>query len=178
MDEIAAEAGTSKTVLYRHFADKAGLYLAVVESVDRLVAGDLQRALAGAQSPAELAGSATMIHAAVDSYLSLVERDPEVYRFVVAHPLLDRPVGDDPVSGLTTRIGNELAALIAAGLTAAGRDPAAAGALAHGVVGLVRAAADQWLATPEPLSRTELTRQLSALIGGGLTAVLDLPEDS
>ena len=47
MDEIAAEAGTSKTVLYRHFGDKAGLYLAVVESVDRLVAGDLQRALAG-----------------------------------------------------------------------------------------------------------------------------------
>ena len=119
-----------------------------------------------------------MIRAAVDSYLALVERDPEVYRFVVAHPLLDRPVGDDPVTGLTSRIGNELAALIAAGLTGSGRDPAAAGALAHGVVGLVRAAADQWLAIAgNPLSRNELTRQLSALIGGGLTAVLDLPED-
>ena len=34
MDEIAAEAGTSKTVIYRHFGDKAGLYLAVVEAVD------------------------------------------------------------------------------------------------------------------------------------------------
>jgi hypothetical protein len=107
-----------------------------------------------------------------------VERDPEVYRFVVAHPLLDRPVGEDPVTGLTSGIGNELAAMIAAGLTSAGRDAAAAGALAHGVVGLVRAAADHWLATPQPLSRNELTRQLSTLIGGGLAAVLDLPEDS
>jgi AcrR family transcriptional regulator len=178
MDEIAAEAGTSKTVLYRHFGDKAGLYLAVVESVDRLVTGDLHRALEEAPSATELAGSASLIRAAVDSYLALVERDPEVYRFVVAHPLLDRPVGEDPVTGLTSRIGNELAALIAAGLTSAGRDAAAAGALAHGVVGLVRAAADHWLATPEPLSRNELTRQLSTLIGGGLAAVLDLPEDS
>ncbi|WP_426564553.1 TetR/AcrR family transcriptional regulator [Angustibacter sp. McL0619] len=178
MDEIAAEAGTSKTVLYRHFGDKAGLYLAVVESVDRLVTGDLHHALSGAGSASELAGSEAMIGAAVDSYLALVERDPEVYRFVVAHPLLDRPVGDDPVTGLTVRIGNELAALIAAALTGSGRDVAAAGALAHGVVGLVRAAADQWLATPEPLSRNELTGHLSALIRGGLTAVLALPEDS
>ena len=139
MDEIAAEAGTSKTVVYRHFGDKAGLYLAVVESVDRLVAGDLERALGAAQSPTQLARSDAMIRAAVDSYLSLVESDPEVYRFVVTHPLLDRPVGDDPVTGLTTRIGNQVADLIAAGLTGSGRDPAAAGALAHGVVGMVRA---------------------------------------
>ena len=34
MDEISAEAGTSKTVVYRHFRDRTGLYAAVVESVD------------------------------------------------------------------------------------------------------------------------------------------------
>ena len=28
MDEIAAEAGVTKPVLYRHFTDKADLYLA------------------------------------------------------------------------------------------------------------------------------------------------------
>ncbi len=29
MDELAAEAGTSKTVFYRHFGDRAGLYAAM-----------------------------------------------------------------------------------------------------------------------------------------------------
>ncbi len=176
MDEIAAEASTSKTVLYRHFGDKAGLYLAVVESVDRLIAGDLERALgrvASSGQPAALvAQPERVIEAAVDSYLALVEKDPEVYRFVVTHPLLDRPMGDDPLTGLTSRIGDQLAALIAAALTSSGREAAAAGALAHGVVGLVRAAADHWLASADPLPRDELTRQLSALIAGGLTAVL------
>lgn len=182
MDEIAAEAGTSKSVLYRHFSDKAGLYLAVVESVDRLIARDLERALGtgapGEQPEALIARPERVIHAAVDAYLALVEKDPEVYRFVVTHPLLDRPMGDDPLTGLTRRIGDELAALITAALAASGREAAAAGALAHGVVGLVRAAADHWLATPDPLPRAELTRQLSALIAGGLTAVLSPQEPS
>ncbi|GAB3591819.1 hypothetical protein GCM10027446_11040 [Angustibacter peucedani] len=191
MDEIAAEAGTSKTVLYRHFGDKAGLYLAVVESVDRLIVGDLEHALGTAADRTardrddERATTAALAHdpelvveAAVDAYLALVEKDPEVYRFVVTHPLLDRPMGDDPVTGLTSRIGDQLAALFAQGLTEAGRESAAAGALAHGVVGLVRAAADHWLASPDPLPRKDLARQLSALIGGGLTAVLEPPEGS
>jgi AcrR family transcriptional regulator len=33
MEEIAAQAGTSKTVIYRHFGDRAGLYAAVVANV-------------------------------------------------------------------------------------------------------------------------------------------------
>jgi AcrR family transcriptional regulator len=180
MDDIAAEAGTSKSVLYRHFADKAGLYLAVVESVDRLIARDLDHALTTVasddQAEALIAHPEQVIEAAVDSYLALVEKDPEVYRFVVTHPLLDRPMGDDPLTGLTSRIGDQLAALITAALAASGREAAAAGALAHGVVGLVRAAADHWLTTSDPLPRSELTQQLSALIAGGLTAVLSPQE--
>lgn len=191
MDEIAAEASTSKTVLYRHFGDRAGLYLAVVESVDRLIVGDLEQALGSAADAAPwgrdderattsplLSDPDLVVEAAIDAYLALVEKDPEVYRFVVMHPLLDRPMGDDPVSGLTRRIGDQLAGLLAAGLTEAGRPSAAAGALAHGVVGLVRAAADHWITTPDPLPRKELTRELAVLIGGGLAAVLDPQEKS
>ncbi|HEV7728308.1 MAG TPA: helix-turn-helix domain-containing protein, partial [Modestobacter sp.] len=33
MEEIAAEAGTSKTVVYRHFADRSELYVAVCTRV-------------------------------------------------------------------------------------------------------------------------------------------------
>ena len=44
MDEIAAEAGTSKTVIYRHLGDRLGLYLAVCESVDALILAEIDAA--------------------------------------------------------------------------------------------------------------------------------------
>ncbi len=94
MDEIAAEAGTSKTVVYRHFRDKAGLYRAVVSRVDERVVGQVSAALladgSGSSGPREL------IATTVDAYLSLVESDTELYRFVVNRPLVDRPLADDP----------------------------------------------------------------------------------
>lgn len=172
MDGIAQEAGTSKTVLYRHFGDKAGLYLAVAASVDRLILRELRRAATGlTDDPRAAAG------AAVEAYLALVEADPEVYRFVVAHPLLDLPVSDDPVSGLTTRIADDVGALLTARLADAGRDTSAAITCAHGLVGLVRSAADQWVGSPNPVPRRTLVHQLSLLVWGGLQALLDPPED-
>ncbi len=44
MDDIAAVAGTSKTVIYRHFSDRQGLYAAVCESVDALILHNLDLA--------------------------------------------------------------------------------------------------------------------------------------
>ncbi len=45
MDELASEAGTSKTVFYRHFTDRRGLYLAVAERVDELIIRDIGNVL-------------------------------------------------------------------------------------------------------------------------------------
>ena len=42
IDEIAAEAGTSKPVFYRHFGDRPGLYRAVVEKVAQFILDDLR----------------------------------------------------------------------------------------------------------------------------------------
>jgi AcrR family transcriptional regulator len=183
MDEIAAEAATSKTVLYRHFGDKAGLYLAVVAAVDELILHDLGNALgatdasapAGAGAPPLGESPRSLVSAVVDGYLRLVERDPEVYRFVVTRPLLDRPVADDPVAGLTTRIGDQVATLLAARLRGQGQDPTPAPTWAHSLVGLVRAAADHWVSQPDPVPRPELVRQVTALAWCGLGGVLDAP---
>ena len=51
MEEIAAQAGTSKTVIYRHLGDRLGLYLAVCESVDALIL-DLEDAVGPDDKPA------------------------------------------------------------------------------------------------------------------------------
>jgi AcrR family transcriptional regulator len=172
MDDIAAVAGTSKTVYYRHFTDRLGLYAAVCESVDARILRDVTAALGGS------GGDLTSVHSeprdlvagAIDAYLQLVERDPEVYRFVVSAPLLDRTPAGDPASPVTSHIAGEMSGLLAAALEAAGRDPSAAHVWAAGLVGLVRAGADQWLGTPDSLRRQDLAQHLTDLAWGGLSA--------
>lgn len=171
MDEIATEAGTSKTVLYRHFGDKSELYLAVTQSVHALILHDLQATLtaasgsAGAPRALDTAPRAT-IAAVVDAYLHLVEADPEVYRFVVTRPLLDRPVADDPNTGLVTLIGDQVAGVLAAN----GHPAQVARTWGHGLVGMVRAAADHWIASPDRVPRADLVAQLTDLACDGLSA--------
>lgn len=151
MDEVAAEAGTSKPVIYRHFGGRTGLYSAVVESVHAYIQGNLTVSLANADElePAELVASLT------DSYLALVERDPEIYQFVVTRPLGDDPV-DDPVTGITGRIGNEVAEAFRGWLRRQGLDPRPANTWGHGVVGFVWAIADKWITTGKQRPRADI----------------------
>jgi AcrR family transcriptional regulator len=182
MDDIASAAGTSKTVVYRHFADRQGLYAAVCESVDTRILSTIGRALGSGNG--DLATVQTtprdLVAAAIDSYLALVEKDPEVYRFVVTAPLLDRP-GGDPAAPVTDHIAAQLSQLITAALAAQGRDVSVAPVWGAGLVGMVRAAADQWLAHSPgsgQLSRGALTEQLTDLAWGGLSVAWPSPSPS
>jgi AcrR family transcriptional regulator len=162
MEEIAAEAGTSKTVVYRHFTDRSELYVAVCARVAEQLVRKLREAMGSSDHPRQ------MVSAAVETYLAFIEADPEVYRFVVGHALLDRPVDADPLSNLSDLIGDEVGALVAAALTRAGQPTAAAAPWGHGVIGLVRAAADWWLRADRPMPRTELAASLTDLAWTGL----------
>ena len=172
MDELAAAAGTSKTVLYRHFSDKEDLYLAVAQRVNRLIVRELRSAVERAGSPREaLAGI-------VATYLRLVEDDPEVYRFVVSRRFpgtTAREPERDPVQRLTSALADETARTLTAHLRAAGAADASADALAHGLVALIRSAADRWISTPERLGAAQMADALTDLAWGGLDAVLGSP---
>ncbi len=87
MDDLAADAGTSKTVFYRHFGDRTGLYTAVVESVQEFILGNVTGPLAAELPPARL------VTELADAYLAVVEADGEIYRFVANRP------GDSPRPG-------------------------------------------------------------------------------
>ena len=156
MDDIAAAAGTRKTVFYRHFTDRAGLYAAVSERVDALILRDVAAALDADSTrrtrPAWADRPRRLIAEAIDAYLRLVENDPEVYRFIVSAPLLDRPSGGDPAGGVTDHIADQISAVIGQALESAGRSSDPAAVWGPGVVGMVRAAADQWLASAEPMT--------------------------
>ena len=164
MEEIAAEAGTSKTVVYRHFTDRNELYVAVCTRVAEQLTRKLREAVGSSDHPRE------MVAAAVETYLHFLEADPEVYRFVVSHQL---PAdGDDPLTSLSDLVGAELGELVAAALRRAGQDTAAAVPWGHSVIGGVRAAADWWLRAERPMPRAQLAASLTDLAWAGLGGVV------
>ena len=166
MEEIAAEAGTSKTVVYRHFADRNELYVAVCSRVAEQLTRKLREAMGSSSDPRQMVG------AAVDTYLAFLEADPEVYRFVVTHSPAGEGGDKDPISSLSDLVGDEVGALVAAALTRAGEDTAAAAPWGHGVIGLVRAAADWWLRADRPMPRPQLAAHLTNLAWTGLRGVV------
>jgi AcrR family transcriptional regulator len=166
MDDIAAVAGTSKTVFYRHFGDRAGLYAAVAERVDGTILRDVTAAAEG-----EAAGR-SVIDAAIDAYLRLVEDEPEIYRFVVTAPILDAPSAGDPSGPVSAHVAERIETMLAAALGSDAGGPPRSRVWAHGVVGMVRAAADDWLGrggAASGTSRAELVELLTDLAWSGLS---------
>ena len=169
MDQIAAFAGTSKAVFYRHFADKADLYRAVGQQLASTLADQLAAAIARQDEPR------AMIRAGIDAFLAVLDRNPQVYRFVVRNPIVQR-AGEDPVADYIGRIAGRLDELIGS-LPAA--EPGLRRPWGTAIVGLVKAAGDWWLEHPAELSRAELAESLTVLLwggAGGLREALTGPE--
>ena len=156
MDEIAAQAGTSKTVLYRHFGDKAGLYAAVVESVHDFILRTLPLDEASALEPREL------VITLADAYLAVVERDRNLYHFTTPRPTGETPP-EDPVLGITTRIGNAVSDAIRSWLRREGLDEEPANTWGHGAVGFIWAVADRWIVTNLRRPREEVVAYIDQL---------------
>lgn len=157
MTAIAAEAGITKPVLYRHFGDKGGLYAALVRRhTDRLLVR-LQGALAEGRTPRE------RVLLAVDAYLSVIEAEPQVYRFLVHSDEAAAAAGQ--VRTFLRRLGDLLAGGIAAEL-ALPHGSVRPAAWAHGLVGMVQSAGDWWLESGS-CPRGELVAELTDLLWGG-----------
>ena len=160
MDEIAARAGTSKTVIYRHFGDRAGLYDAVVDSVHSYIHAGLTRTLERSADQ----GIADLTRDLADSYLALVERDTEIYRFVLERPVAAPTSTGDPAGSLPSIMGDHVAQAIAAHLDAQGLDATCAPTWGHGLVGFIRAAADRWMAAETRVPRAQVVAEIDALL--------------
>ncbi len=158
MATIAAEAGITKPVLYRHFGDKGGLYAALADRYTERLLGDLRDALTSGRSRQEV------VERAVGAYLAAIERQPQVYRFLVHS---DEAA---PAQSQVRRFTRRLADLLAEGIAAeTGVDALRAQVWAHGIVGMVQAAGDWWLDAAreeQPCSRARLVSDLSALLSG------------
>lgn len=159
MDEIAEVAGTSKTVYYRHFRDRAGLWSAVVDRTVEFIYSHIPIRDLDDVPLLEL------MNELADSYLTLVEQDPEIYEFVTSGPGQSTAATElsEPLVGLTSRIAAELAEhLDRRGLSGQSE------IWAQAMVGAIWAAADHWVATDRASPKDDVVAQLHNLFKPGL----------
>ena len=161
MEEIAAQAGVSKPILYRHFTDRADLWLAVGQWVTDQLLSAMSGELVIDRPPRE------MTAAVVDTYIALIENDTEIYRFVVHGSFADRGMSSDLVHAHMALMASEVARVLGDRLRAAGLDSGGAEPWAHGIVGMVQAAADWWI-DRRSMSRAALVAYLTAMISTGV----------
>lgn len=160
MNVIAAEAGITKPILYRHFGDKGGLYSALAaRHIEELLAS-LRGALL------TRGGLEARTRATVDAFLSSIEQRPQVYRFLVQRAAVEEPGVRGEVAGFVRRFGDELAVGIRSEPTLGDVDPVRATVWAHGIAGMVQAAGDWWL-DHRDVARETVVDELTALLVAG-----------
>lgn len=157
MDQIASFAGTSKAVFYRHFTDKADLYRAVGQQLAATLSDQLSTAISRQSEPR------SMIRAGVDAFLAVLDRTPQLYRFAVRNPVVEK-AGGDAVADYTGLIAARLDQLLA---TLPQPEPVLRQPWGTAIVGMVKAAGDWWLDHPDAMTRAELAESLTVLLWGG-----------
>ena len=147
MDDIAGAAGTSKSVFYRYFGDKAGLQQAVGEVVLDQMQRRIREAAQTAQTPRE--GLLAMVAA----YLQMAATSPNVYTFVTRQGATeaDASLASASDSGALGHFFEAVAEMIAVPMRShlGGGNEAVITYWPKAAIGLVRNAGEQWLNAPD-----------------------------
>ena len=161
MEQLAKAGGVTKPILYRHFGDRDGL----IEAIAKRFSTDL---LVSVTTPLSADSDARdLLRSTVDSYVGFIERDPNLYRFMVQHP--PERIEGATMSSLVDLIARQVAQVAGERLRAAGRDSGAAVPWAYGIVGLVHQAGNWWV-DDQTMSRDTLVSYLVSLLWDGLNA--------
>ena len=161
MTAIAAEAGITKPILYRHFGDKGGLYRALAERYVQPVV-DAVRATLGAPGDRRERAAAT-----VDAYLAFIEANPQIYRFLMHRAYVEDAAAHSVVSEFVRRIGAAIAQTLRDEFALTPQQEQAAEAWGHALVGMMQVASDWWLAT-RPMPREAFVEHMVGLLWDGL----------
>ncbi|MFD7452559.1 TetR family transcriptional regulator [Kitasatospora sp. NPDC059827] len=168
MNAIAAEAGITKPILYRHFGDRTGLIRALTE---RHTGGLLAAVRAALAEPLE---RRDRVEHVLDTYLAGIEARPQVYR-LLTHPEPGDPSGaGNALAPALRQIAEEITRAVQNQVDLGADRDLLAEAWGRGITGMVLAAGDWWLET-RPCSRTRMVQALADLLWGRLAAAADLP---
>jgi AcrR family transcriptional regulator len=158
MEGIAAEAGISRPILYRHFGDACGLYTAVARRFSDELGARLLR------SAGEVSSGRALLHRQVQTFLGFVADDPELYRFLVRRA--PAPMRQQQRNGFSLLVSKGTAAF----LEAAGWDRAAAIVASDLLVGGLEATADRWLDQPVG-THEEVAELVTTVVWSGFSAL-------
>ncbi|WP_431957738.1 TetR/AcrR family transcriptional regulator [Nocardia lijiangensis] len=152
MDEIAAEIGVSKTVLYRYFSDKNDLVHATMQ---RFIETTLMPRVYGAISLD--ADEFELVRTALAAYVGTVDEDPEVYRFIMGS-------GSDASSlaEFEKLFAEVVSTVIAEKAGALGIDTTGAMLWSYVLVGGIQLAT-HWWTTDKSMSREEVIDYLTMM---------------
>lgn len=152
LSTVAATAGLTRSAVYAVFADRGALIEALNERHVTTILHDIETIIAEVDDPRE------QVRASVDVLAGWFADHPEISRL-----MRDGAGADTPAR---TRIVTAFAAVLAAGFTARGLDPAPAPTWARAMVGAITATLPWWV-REQPMPREVVVDQLTELIWGG-----------
>ncbi|WP_277370113.1 TetR/AcrR family transcriptional regulator [Rhodococcus rhodochrous] len=162
MDEIAAEIGVSKTVLYRYFTDKSDLTTAtMLRYVETVLAPRIYAAVAEDLDEYELTREA------ITAYVETVADDPEVYLYVMSN---SASAGRDVVADSERMIAELVATVLGERLRLLEMDSGGAVPWAYGIVGGIQLATHWWISN-KSMTTEDLIDYLTMMIWGGMTGI-------
>ena len=174
MEDIATAAQTSKSVYYRYFGDKTGLQRAMAE----VVIGQMQQKVLDAAKAASTPRAG--LYSMVLAYLQMAQTSPNVYAFVTRVGITESSAADDGaqdtlahfLAGITEMVSRPMRAYLLSPERPTGPDDAAPLYWPGAAIGMVRAAGEHWLLTPDGPDRPteeQMARHITGWLLDGIT---------
>jgi len=158
IEEIAAQAGVSKPVVYEHFGGKEGLYAVVVDrEVERFLSMGT-RLLEGEDTMAKFELAAVQL-------LRYIQENSDGFRILVRDS--NPTSGSGTFASLISDIASQVEYILGDVLEKRGYDPALAPVYAQMLVGMVASAGQWWLDARKP-GLEEMAAHLVNLAWNGL----------
>ena len=163
MDDIASANGVSKTVLYKHFADKKGLAdAAMARYVETALVPRIQDAMSDDLDEYHLT------RAVISAYVTTVATDPEIYIYVHANNAVSG--NRDVITAAEGLIAELLAGVIADRFRERQFSTAGSMPIAFAMIGAVRLASHWWI-FDRTMTVDELVDYLTMMVWGGIAGI-------
>lgn len=164
MEDIAAEAGITKPVIYRHFGDKGGLYEAIARRFARELQDRLEVALDVEGDPRE------QLRTVIGAFLTAIEERPALYRFLLHRAAAERPEVSQAAGDFTHELARRIAVVLDTQFARYDLRLGHPELVAHGLIGMVHQVSDWWLVN-DGIPRDDLRDLLVRMVWAGLPAV-------